>query len=80
MCSPFVRKEANRFYWIVKGHLIPESWKDEDVESIYNSYMKRLWGNHENCVHEVGFETAWKKREISQQKEEIEYVARLGYN
>jgi len=61
--NSFVRKEANRFYWIVKGHLIPESWSDKDVEGIYNSYMQRLWGNHENCVHEVGFEAAWKARE-----------------
>ena len=50
MCSPFMRKEANRFYWIVKGSLIPQSWSDKDVEGIYYSYMKRIWGNHENCV------------------------------
>lgn len=61
--TKFQRKEANRFYWIVKGQLIPESWSDKDVESIYHSYMQRLWGNHENVVHEVGFEAAWKTRE-----------------
>ena len=80
MCSSFVRKEANRFYWIVKGQLIPESWSDKDVEGIYDSYMKRIWGNHEAIVHEIGFEAAWKRREISLQKDEREYVARLGYN
>ena len=84
MCSPYVRKEANRFYWIVKGKLIDESWSDEDVEATYHSYMKRLWGNHENVVHEDGFEEAWKRREakkmLRQQKDEIDYVARLGYN
>lgn len=63
MCSSFVRKEANRFNWIIKGKLIDRSWNDKDVEATYNSYMKRLWGNHENCVHEVGFEAAWKQRE-----------------
>ena len=73
MCSMFVRKEANRFYWIVKGQLIPESWSDKDVEKIYNSYMKRIWGNHEACVHEEGFESAWETREL-------ETVAVLGYN
>ena len=57
-----IRKEANRFYWIVKGHLIPESWNDEAVLSIYDSYMKRIWGNHEAIVHEEGFEEAWKAR------------------
>ena len=73
MCSMFVRKEANRFYWIVKGQLIPESWSDKDVERIYDSYMKRIWGNHEACVHEEGFESAWNAREL-------ETVAVLGYN
>ena len=58
-----IRKEANRFYWIIKGQLIPESWTDKDVEGIYNSYMKRIWGNHEAIVHEDGFEEAWKNRQ-----------------
>lgn len=80
MCSPFVRKEANRFYWIVKGHLIPESWSDKDVEGIYNSYMKRIWGNHEAIVHEGGFEKAWKAREAANINREMESVAVLGYN
>jgi len=76
VCSLFVRKEANRFYWIVKGSLIPQSWPDKDVESIYDSYMKRIWGNHENCVNEVGFSAAWAAREA----EEINRVAVLGYD
>lgn len=63
MCSYFVRKEANRFYWIVKGMLIPESWSDEDVEAIYDGYMKRIWGNHEAVVHQTGFHAAWLARE-----------------
>lgn len=80
MCSKFVRKEANRFYWIVKGQLIPTSWSDNDVEGIYNSYMKRIWGNHENCVHEEGFEAAWFRREAELLTDEIESVAVLGYD
>jgi len=76
VCSLFVRKEANRFYWIVKGSLIPQSWSDTDVEGIYDSYMKRIWGNHENCVNEVGFSAAWAAREA----EEINRVAVLGYD
>lgn len=80
MCSPFVRKEANRFYWIVKGQLIPRSWPDKEVEGIYNSYMKRIWGNHEAIIHEVGFEAAWKRREAEIINEEINSVAVLGYN
>ena len=81
MCSPFVRKEANRFYWLVKGMLIPTSWSDDQVEKIYDSYMKRLWGNHERASYgEVGFESAWKAREAEMLDDELKYVARLGYN
>jgi len=80
MCSPFVRKEANRFYWIVKGQLIPRSWSDKDVEGIYESYMKRIWGNHEAIVHETGFTRAWAAREAEIINEERERVAVLGYN
>jgi len=81
MCSSYVRKEANRFYWIVKGKLIDMSWSDEDVENTYNSYMKRLWGNHENCVHEEGFEEAWQDRlEQMALAEEVKDVAVLGYD
>lgn len=56
-------KEANRFYWIVKGMLIPESWSEEDVEKIYHSYMERIWGNHEAGFHSIGFEAAWAQRQ-----------------
>lgn len=48
--------------WIVKGHLIPEEYSEEDVKSVYNGYFKRVWGNHENIVHTEGFEKAWKAR------------------
>lgn len=57
-------KEANRYYWMVKGMLIPESWSDDQIEKIYVSYFDRLWGNHEACVHEIGFEAAWAQRQV----------------
>ena len=64
MCSPFVRKEANRLNWIVKGKLIDKSWSDRDVEATYNSYIKRLWGNNERAEYSgLGFEAAWAKRQ-----------------
>lgn len=69
-------KEANRFYWIVKGQLIPESWSETEVKRTYDSYLARIWGNHEAIVHEVGFEAAWQER----QAEELKKVAVLGYN
>lgn len=80
MCSSFIRKEANRMNWIVKGKLIDPSWSDKDIEATYNSYIKRLWGNNENYVHEGGFEKAWKAREAEMLQKEIESVAILGYD
>ena len=69
-------REANRYYWIVKGTLIPESWGEEEVERIHRSYFKRIWGNHENVVHQEGFEEAWKARVSTsvKQTERLELV------
>lgn len=55
-------KEANRYYWIIKGQLIPEAWSEDQIQAILNSYFKRIWGNHEAIVHEEGFEKAWQQR------------------
>ena len=27
----------------------------------YNGYFKRMWGNHELCYHEEGFEEAYEE-------------------
>ena len=80
MCSPFVRKEANRYFWLVKGHLIPRSESDETVEGYYKSYFSRLWNNESQCLddYEIGFEAAWKQREAEMFTEEIQKVAVLG--
>ena len=81
MCSPYVRKEANRFYWLVKGMLIPTSWSDKDVERIYDSYMTRLWGNHERVAYaSEGFEELYAEREADMLRDEMQDVAVLGYN
>ena len=80
MCSPEVRKEANRLNWIIKGKLIDRSWSDETVEQTYHSYFKRLWGNNESYIHEAGFERAWKQREAEMLDDELKTVARLGYD
>jgi hypothetical protein len=58
----FEHKEANRYFWIVKGHLIPDSWGETEILSIYHGYFERIWGNHENCVNEDGFEAAYAKK------------------
>ena len=78
--TTFQHKEANRYFWMVKGHLIPDSWNEKDIMSTYESYFARLWGNHENYVHEVGFEAAYKAREAEILNEERSYIAVLGYN
>lgn len=74
--TAFQIKEANMLYWMVKGQLIPEGWNEKDVKAIYESYFKRVWGNHEAGIHKEGFEVAWKAREA----QEINKVAILGYN
>jgi hypothetical protein len=66
--TSFQLKEANRYYWIVKGQLIPSGWSEKDIMSIYESYFARIWGNHENCYHEVGFEHAWLNRPAKKDK------------
>jgi hypothetical protein len=80
MCSPEVRKEANRLNWIIKGKLIDISWSDTEVEKTYHSYFKRLWGNNESYIHEDGFEDAYKIREDEMLLEEMKNVAHLGYD
>jgi len=80
MCSPEVRKEANRLNWIIKGKLIDISWSDTEVEKTYHSYFKRLWGNNESYIHEDGFEEAYKIRESEMLLEEMKNVAHLGYD
>jgi hypothetical protein len=81
MCSPFVRKEANRLNWLVKGKLIDISESDATVEQLYDSYFKRLWGNNERMEYgAVGFEAAYKAREAKLLSKEIETVAKLGYD
>ena len=78
MCSPFVRREANRFNWIIKGKLIDPSWSDDSVEKTYHSYFKRLWGNNESYLHEEGFDQAYTEREEQVYQNNINRVAVLG--
>ena len=56
------RKWANQLFWMVKGHLIPDSWPESEIRIIEQSYFKRLWGNHEALYHLEGFEEAWEKK------------------
>ena len=51
-------KEAYRLFWMVKGHL---NTTHETIMQSADGYFRRLWGNHEACYHEDGFEEAYKK-------------------
>ena len=63
MCSPFVRKEANRLNWLVKGQLIDKRESDATVERLYDSYFARLWNNTERAQYgSIGFEDASRAR------------------
>ena len=53
-------KEAHFMHWCVKGHMIPDEWPDQDIVKMYDSYFKRIWGNHEIQVYSrESFEIAW---------------------
>jgi hypothetical protein len=55
-------KWANQLFWMVKGHLIPDSWSESEIRKVEHSYFSRLWGNHEATIHLEGFDTAWNQR------------------
>lgn len=55
-------KWANQLFWMVKGHLIPDSWSESEIRKIEHGYFTRLWGNHEATVHLEGFEAAWQSK------------------
>ena len=50
------KKEAYRLFWMVKGHL---NASHETIMESADGYFRRLWGNHEACYHEEGFEEAY---------------------
>ena len=66
------RKEAYRLFWLVKGHLGCHTWSDKEIESMHDSYFRRLWKAGSDGAplyeREEGFEEAyealeWKKNE-----------------
>ena len=57
-------KFANELHYAVKGHLINPNYSEEEVKRIADSYLKRLWGNHERLVYcSEHFEAAWRHRQ-----------------
>lgn len=84
-------KRVNKMFFAVKGHLFPIEYTTHEMRGVYNSYFKRLWGNHERFSNiEDSFEEVWKNRKVwltgdddisDQDKvDDIEKVAELGYD
>lgn len=48
-------KDIAKLFFMVKGHITDK----KTMEESYNGYFKRMWGNHELCYHEEGFEEAY---------------------
>ena len=44
------RKDAYRVFWLVKGHF---NATEECIFDCYDSYFKRIWGNHEIQVYSL---------------------------
>ena len=55
-------KFANELHYAVNGHLINPNYSEEEVKRISDSYLKRLWGNHERLVYcSKDFEKLWEE-------------------
>ena len=59
------RKEAYRLFWLVKGHLGCHTWSDKEIESMHDSYFRRLWRAGSDGAplyeREEGFEEAYEE-------------------
>ena len=53
------RKECYKMFYMVKGHIGCTDWQDKDLESMRDSYFKRLWYNEEAYIYAQGFEEAY---------------------
>lgn len=60
-------KWANKLFWMVKGHLIPNSWSYSEIRKMEHSYFERLWHDEEAYIYEDGFDQAWEQRHGQQQ-------------
>lgn len=58
-------KEPCRFFYMVKGHL---NTSTETILASYDSYFKRMWNNNEAYLHEQGFEEAYNKFILKNEK------------
>lgn len=61
------KKQIAKLFYSVKGHLIDE----HNMALCYDSYFQRMWGNHELCYHEEGFEKAYEEYVNEQRRKTI---------
>ena len=60
-------REYNRVFFAVKGMLIPKEYTENDMIEMYDSYVRRLWGNHERLSYShEDFEKLWSERNADQ--------------
>ena len=52
-------REACWVFWMVKGHL---NSTEDTIRASYDSYLRRLWHNHEECQRYDGFEECFRAR------------------
>lgn len=52
-------EEACWVFWMVKGHLRAS---DDTILQSYDSYLIRLWHNHEECQRYDGFDSVYLER------------------
>ena len=50
-------RDIAKMFFIVKGHITDK----KTMEDSFDGYFKRMWGNHEICYHEDGFEEAYEE-------------------
>ena len=53
------RKECYRLFFMVKGHLGCSHWTDDQLKSMADSYIKRVWYNEEAYIYAQGFDEAY---------------------
>lgn len=50
-------REVHRIFWMVKGYITT----DKIAYESYDSYFKRIWGNHEAVYREDGFQEEYNR-------------------
>lgn len=64
--TPSEHKLWHWMQWGVKGKLFDDAFDVDTMKLTYDSYFKRMWGNHEfmqvGSEHDTNFEDAYNER------------------